>query len=86
MKIFIAGSTGRVGLSLLDKMSQMGHQIFAGARQKNKVPIIQNVTPVSFDLDWTPDQMVEVIKEMDIIIDVAGSSGEVYFRLICLER
>lgn len=75
MKIFIAGSTGRVGLSLLDKMSQTGHQIFAGARQKDKVPTIKNVTPVSFDLDWTPDQMIEVIKEMDIIIDAAGSSG-----------
>ncbi|RZI48278.1 SDR family oxidoreductase [Lactococcus kimchii] len=75
MKIFIVGSTGRVGKSLLKTLSTSEHQIFAGARRTVDLPTFENVTPVAFDLDWTPEQMAEKLTAMDVVINVAGSSG-----------
>ena len=54
MKIFIVGSTGRVGTSLIKSLSTTGHQIYAGARKIEQVPEYDNVNAVHFDVDWTP--------------------------------
>ena len=57
MKIFIVGSTGRVGKSLLKSLSTTDHQIYAGARKVEQVPQYNNVKAVHFDVDWTPEEM-----------------------------
>lgn len=68
MKLFIAGSTGRVGKALVEILKAQGHEVLAGARTPNQ-------DQVKFDLTWSIEQMAEVIKASDAIIDVAGSSG-----------
>ena len=77
MKIFVVGSTGRVGLALLEKLAQTDHQVISGARQPEKLPEYANTKAVAFDLLWTPSQMAEVIKQSqaEAIICVAGSGG-----------
>ena len=54
MKIFIVGSTGRVGKSLIKSLSTTDYQIYAGARKIEQVPEYDNVNAVHFDVDWTP--------------------------------
>ncbi len=76
MKIFIVGSTGRVGKSLLKSLSTTDHQIYAGARKVEQVPQYNNVKAVHFDLDWTPEEMAKQLHGMDVIINVSGSGGK----------
>lgn len=76
MKIFIVGSTGRVGKSLLKSVSTTDHQIYAGARKVEQVPQYNNVKAVHFDLDWTPEEMAKQLHGMDVIINVSGSGGK----------
>lgn len=76
MKIFIVGSTGRVGKSLLKSLSTTDHQIHAGARKVEQVPHYDNVKAVHFDVDWTPEEMAKQLQGMDAIINVSGSGGK----------
>ncbi|WP_282800568.1 SDR family oxidoreductase [Lactococcus lactis] len=76
MKIFIVGSTGRVGKSLLKSLSTTDHQIYAGARKVEQVPQYNNVKAVHFDVDWTPEEMANQLHGMDAIINVSGSGGK----------
>lgn len=76
MKIFIVGSTGRVGKSLLKSLSTTDHQIYAGARKVEQVPQYNNVKAIHFDLDWTPEEMAKQLHGMDVIINVSGSGGK----------
>ena len=76
MKIFIVGSTGRVGKSLLKSLSTTDHQIYAGARKVEQVPQYNNVKAVHFDVDWTPEEMAKQLHGMDAIINVSGSGGK----------
>ena len=76
MKIFIVGSTGRVGKSLLKSLSTTDHQIYAGARKVEQVPQYNNVKAVHFDVDWTPEEMAKRLHGMDAIINVSGSGGK----------
>ncbi|MFP7257283.1 SDR family oxidoreductase [Lactococcus lactis] len=76
MKIFIVGSTGRVGKSLLKSLSTTDHQIYAGARKVEQVPQYNNVKAVQFDVDWIPEEMAKQLHGMDAIINVSGSGGK----------
>lgn len=76
MKIFIVGSTGRVGKSLLKSLSTTDHQIYAGARKVEQVPQYNNVKTIHFDVDWTPEEMAKQLHGMDAIINVSGSGGK----------
>ena len=81
MKIFIVGSTGRVGKSLLKSLSTTDHQIYAGARKVEQVPQYNNVKAVHFDVDWTPEEMAKQLHGMDAIINVSGSGGKSLFKV-----
>ncbi|WP_332372206.1 SDR family oxidoreductase [Lactococcus cremoris] len=76
MKIFIVGSTGRVGKSLIKSLSTTGHQIYAGARKIEQVPEYDNVNAVHFDVDWTPEEMSKQLQGLDLVINVSGSGGK----------
>lgn len=76
MKIFIVGSTGRVGKSLIKSLSTTDHQIYAGARKIEQVPEYDNVNAVHFDVDWTPEEMSKQLQGMDLVINVSGSGGK----------
>ena len=74
MKIFVAGSTGRVGEKLLTELTETGHEVLAGARQPEKVKN-PKVSPIKFDLTMTIDEMATIIAGVGVVMDVAGSSG-----------
>ncbi|MCE2141176.1 NAD(P)H-binding protein, partial [Streptococcus thermophilus] len=76
MKIFIVGSTGRVGKSLIKSLSTTDYQIYAGARKIEQVPEYDNVNAVLFDVDWTPEEMSKQLQGMDLVINVSGSGGK----------
>jgi len=75
MKVFVVGSTGRVGQEVLKVLVAKGHQVTAGARKPEAI-LQDGVEKVSFDLSYSVDEMVEAIKGHDAILDVAGSAGK----------
>lgn len=76
MKIFIAGATGRVAENLIKRLSQMGHDVYAGARRPEKVISLVNVHPVALDLQDDVSTLVNLIDGMDAVYFVAGSRGQ----------
>lgn len=78
MKIFIVGTTGRVGEKLVSRLVTEGHTIYAGARNTDKVTLNDHIKPVHFYLHWSAEKMSETIREcqVDAIYFVAGSRGK----------
>ncbi|MGT2801252.1 SDR family oxidoreductase [Streptococcus henryi] len=76
MKIFLAGSTGRVATETLKKLSEKGYDIIAGARRPEAVVALPQVTPVILDLHASVGGMAELIKGCDAVIFAAGSRGK----------
>ncbi len=76
MKIFLAGSTGRVATETLKKISEKGYDIIAGARRPEAVVALPQVTPVILDLHASVGEIAEFIKGCDAVIFAAGSRGK----------
>lgn len=76
MNIFVIGSTGRVAQELIKALVKDGHQVFAGARQPEKVVESEQVTPVKFDLHWDVPEMDQALKNAEAVYYVAGSRGK----------
>lgn len=76
MKIFVAGSTGRVATELLKKLSAKNYQVIAGARRPEAVVELPNVTPQKMDLHASEDEFGALLKGVDAIIFTAGSRGK----------
>lgn len=76
MKIFVAGSTGRVATELLKKLSAKNYQVIAGARRPEAVVELPNVTPQKMDLHASVDNIAELLKGADVVVFVAGSRGK----------
>ncbi len=76
MKIFVAGSTGRVATELLKKLSAKNYQVIAGARRPEAVVELPNVIPQKMDLHASVDELGALLKGVDAIIFTAGSRGK----------
>lgn len=76
MKIFVAGSTGRVATELLKKLSAKNYQVIAGARRPEAVVELPNVTPQKMDLHASVDNIAELLKGVDAVVFTAGSRGK----------
>ncbi|GBG97186.1 SDR family oxidoreductase [Lactococcus termiticola] len=76
MKVFVAGSSGRVGLKTLEKLVEAGHTVTAGARKPERLPVMDGMTPVDFDLTLSVDEMARAVKGHAAIIVTAGSAGK----------
>lgn len=76
MKIFVAGSTGRVATELLKKLSAKNYQVIAGARRPEAVVELHNVTPQKMDLHASVDDITGLLKGVDAVVFTAGSRGK----------
>lgn len=76
MKIFVAGSTGRVATELLKKLSAKGYQVIAGARRPEAVIELPNVIPQKMDLHASVDDIEKLLKGVDVVVFTAGSRGK----------
>ncbi|GAY72302.1 NAD(P)H-binding protein [Lentilactobacillus kosonis] len=77
MKVTIIGATGRVGSSVVRKLANVPDiEVFAGARQVEKVPRGVNITPFKIDLHISPELLNEELPDSDAIIFAAGSGGK----------
>ena len=76
MKIFVAGSTGRVATELLKKLSAKNYQVIAGARRPEAVVELPNVTPQKMDLHASVDDITGLLKGVDAVVFTAGSRGK----------
>lgn len=76
MKIFVAGSTGRVATELLKKLSAKNYQVIAGARRLEAVVELPNVTPQKMDLHASVDDIEKLLKSVDAVVFTAGSRGK----------
>ncbi|TLQ04261.1 SDR family oxidoreductase [Pediococcus stilesii] len=76
MKVFIVGSTGRVASNLIKNLVDRGHEVFAGARQIERVVKMDHVHPVHLDLHADVDVISEAIDSVDAVYFVAGSRGK----------
>ena len=76
MKIFLAGSTGRVATEVLKLLSAQGKKVIAGARRPAAVEKRPHVTAVKLDLHAPVDKLAELVAGVDAIIFTAGSRGK----------
>ena len=76
MKIFLAGSTGRVATEALKLLSAQGKEVIAGARRPAAVEKLPHVTAVKLDLHAPVDKLAELVAGVDAIIFTAGSRGK----------
>lgn len=78
MKIIVIGATGRVGSNIVAKLAKHPEdEVYAGARQPEKIPANDHVTPFALDLSDKMDDIKEALPEADAIIFAAGSGGEI---------
>ncbi|APR06817.1 putative sugar epimerase YhfK [Lentilactobacillus parabuchneri] len=76
MKIIVIGATGRVGSNIVAKLAKHPEdEVYAGARQPEKIPANDHVTPFALDLSDKMDDIKEALPEADAIIFAAGSGG-----------
>lgn len=78
MKIFVVGANGQIGRHLIKELASSKHQVVAGVRDVATQSLIKdsNVSYVSFDLTWTPEEMAQSFKGSDVLIFTAGSQGK----------
>ena len=77
MKIFVAGSSGRVATELIKNLVAAGHQVIAGARSPQNIVTLSGVTPVKLDLAAaTPEEIAELMGDATGVYFVAGSRGQ----------
>lgn len=76
MKIFIAGATGRVAKCVIENLTAEGHTVYCGSRHADSLTETESLKPVNFDLHFSKNKMVEIIKNMDAVFFLAGSRGK----------
>ena len=61
MKIFVVGANGQIGRHLIKELASSKHQVVAGVRDVATQSLVKdsNVSYVSFDLTWTPEEMAQ---------------------------
>lgn len=75
MNILVTGSTGFVGGHLTEKLSELGHQVFALVRNPAKANFFpSNVTMIKGDLSWSKSNpwIKELPDNLDCVIHTAG--------------
>lgn len=75
-KIFIAGATGRVALSLIQILSNRGYQVIAGARNPEKIVKTKRVSSVYLELHDAVEDIAKHLQGVDAVYFVAGSRGK----------
>lgn len=75
MQIFVVGATGRVGTMLTEVLAKKGYQVCAALRDKKRMPVRLNVSPVEFDLHDSVADMAEAMNGSDVVYFAAGSRG-----------
>lgn len=76
----VIGAHGKVGQLLVRQLAQKGHTVLAGFRKEdqfNTVKDIEHITPVLFDLQAGPEEMVLFYQQhhVDQIVFTAGAGG-----------
>jgi putative NADH-flavin reductase len=82
MKICVIGATGGTGVELVRQALATGHEVTAGARSPERIPI-DGVRRVRVDL-MDPDTLGAAVAGQDVVLDAAGPRGlgptEIYSR------
>lgn len=76
MRVFVAGSTGRVATELLKKLSAKGYHVIAGARRPEAVLELANVTPQEMNLHASVTDLTKLLEGTDAVVFAAGSRGK----------
>lgn len=76
MKVLVVGANGRVGSSLVDKLVEDGHFVYAGTRRENLTSSSKNVRYVHIDLLASPEEIAENMYDAEAVLFVAGSRGK----------
>lgn len=76
MKIFIAGGSGRVAAATIEKLTEKGHEVYAGSRHVEAIIKGDHIHPVPFDLHADAATMAKQIAGMDAVYFLAGSRGK----------
>lgn len=75
MKILIAGATGSVGLHVVKRVFEMGHQPIALVRNRQKVKVLPRGTEVFYGDVSMPETLTDVVRDIDAVIFTLGSDG-----------
>ncbi|WP_370969332.1 SDR family oxidoreductase [Amycolatopsis sp. cg9] len=76
MQVTVLGSTGRTGFHVVRLLAARGHHVKAGLRSRKRAELlrgIENAKPVLADVTADPDDLVEVLKNSDVVINAIGA-------------
>lgn len=76
IKVFVIGAHGQIGQQLVELLAARGHHVFAGVRNVAQVQATDQITPVAFDLEALPQDLVSHFEDMDAVVFAAGSGGK----------
>lgn len=65
--VALVGASGRVGSKITEELASRGHTVTAIARNPEKIPVAEGVTPVAGDFQ-NPQELAKLLKGHDAII------------------
>ena len=89
MKVFVAGATGYIGGSIVERLMATGHQVSGLVRSEGKIPLLKGrgIDPVVGTLD-DPEILTKAAQAADAVIPAASAdhTGCVVTLVTALER
>lgn len=76
MKILVVGATGSIGLHVVKRVIEIGHQPRALVRNRQKVKLLPRDTEVFYGDVSMPETLTDVVKGIDAVIFTLGSDGQ----------
>ena len=76
MQVTVLGATGRTGFHVVRLLAARGHRVKAGLRSRKRAELLRgigNAEPVLADVTADPDDLVEVLKDSDVVINAIGA-------------
>lgn len=80
MKVFIIGSSGRVGRSLSMELVKRGHLVYGGARNLSKLHKSKSIIPVSIDLHDSIEALATGYGDADVVYFKLELMEKIYFK------
>ncbi|MEV6622545.1 SDR family oxidoreductase [Amycolatopsis sp. NPDC051106] len=75
MQVTVLGASGRTGIHVVRLLAARGHQVRAGLRSRQRAEVLRDepAKPVVADVTADRDELVEALKDSDVVITTIGA-------------
>lgn len=75
MQVTVLGASGRTGIHVVRLLAARGHQVRAGLRSRRRAEVLrdENAKPVVADVTADHGELVEALKDSDVVINTIGA-------------